>query len=291
MNRNAGQKGYCCCDAGYHIASICLHKGEEPVINGPKGICNVFFSGCNLSCSFCQNFQISRRESANSFLSSTLRQISDAIIDFLDQGIEAVGFVSPTHQVPQVKSIIKDIHASGRYPIFVYNTNGFDKVEIIKSLEGLIDVYLPDFKYLDPTLARNFSDAESYPEIAKAAIKEMYRQKGSTLVVSDTGQAITGLIIRHLVLPGQSMDSIKILNWIAEELSTDVSISLMSQYYPTLLVKDHSVLGKHISAQEYEEVLHVMENLGFHKGWIQEYGSSGAFQPDFTRKDPFIILP
>jgi len=131
----------------------------------------------------------------------TLSQVTGTIIKYLDQGIEAVGFVSPTHHLPHVKAIIKNIHNRNRHPVFVYNSNGFDKVNMLKSLEGLIDVYLPDFKYLDPKIARDFSDAEFYPEIAKAAMKEMYRQKGSTLVVSDNGQAITGLIIRHLVLP------------------------------------------------------------------------------------------
>ena len=225
----------------------------------------------------------------NFCFNQNLEQVTGTIIKFLDQGCEAVGFVSPSHHVPHIKAIIKNIHNSGRHPVFVYNTNGFDKVEILKSLEGLIDVYLPDFKYFDPKIAREFSDAESYPKIVQAAIKEMYRQKGSTLVVSEFGQAITGLIIRHLVLPGQNRDSARILKWIADELSPDVSISLMSQYYPTLLVKDHPTLGRKITVQEYEQVLQVMETLGFHKGWIQEFSSSGTYQPDFTRENPFIV--
>lgn len=287
-NRNAGQLGYCGCDASYNIASVCIHKGEEPPVNGKNGICNLFFTGCNLRCSFCQNYQISRRKSANQ-KEQNLQDIMQEIISCLDSGIEAIGFVSPTHHVPHVKEIIRELHRRNYHPVTVYNTNAYDKVSVLKDLEGLIDVYLPDFKYLDSEVAKSFSDATGYPEIAKEAIKEMYRQKGSSVILNENGQAITGMIVRHLVLPGQSDDSVKIMQWIAEELSSSVHVSLMSQYYPTACVGGHPVLGRKITEEEYTRVLNAMEEFGFYRGWIQEYESSVTYRPDFDRSNPFEV--
>ncbi len=287
VNRNAGELGYCRTDAGCHIASIFLHTGEEPVVSGNVGICNVFFSHCNLQCVYCQNFQISRnRDNANGETMS-LEQVVAAIGCILDQGAGAVGFVTPSHYIPHVKSIIGRLHAEGRTPVTFYNTNGYDTVESLRGLEGLIDVYLPDMKYLDPVLARRFSGASDYPEAAQRALKEMYRQKGSTLIVSDEGQALNGMIIRHLVLPGQVADSIAVLRWIADELSPDLHVSLMSQYYPTSCVAGHPVLSRTISAAEYEAVTEELERLGFHRGWVQELTSPDSYRPDFSKERPF----
>jgi putative pyruvate formate lyase activating enzyme len=287
VNRNEGQTGYCGRGSGYDIASVCIHKGEEPPISGKNGICNIFFSGCNLQCLYCQNFQISRRNQHASvvYLEGLTRQIEA----YLDGGIETVGFVSPTHFTPHVKSIIHKLHNDGYSPIIVYNTNCFDNFQIIKSLEGLIDVYLPDFKYFDPVLANQYSDASSYPEVAKRVILEMYRQKGSTVVLNENGQAVTGLIIRHLVLPGQTKDSIRILEWIASELSPAVYISLMSQYFPTVNVADHPALNRKLTVSEYHEVTDALERLGFYQGWIQDYDSSELYNPDFTKEKPFEV--
>lgn len=287
VNRNAGQLGYCGSDAGFNVGSICIHHGEEPVISGPRGICNVFFTRCNLHCQFCQNYQISRRRGAVESTSYTLEEITRTIIRFLDRGIDAVGFVTPTHYTPHVKAIIKRLNSLGYRPVTVYNSNGYDKVEILRDFEGIIDVYLPDFKYFDPELARKYSDAEDYPLAAREAITEMYRQKGSTMVLNDDGQAVTGLIIRHLVLPGHAKDSLQILHWIAAELSNSVSISLMSQYYPTACVANHPELGRRLSPQEYNEVLQAMEKLGFMKGWIQHPESADSYAPDFRHDHPF----
>lgn len=287
VNRNKGKKGYCGSDSGYHVGSICVHRGEEPPISGTHGICNVFFTGCNLHCLYCQNFQISRRTGRLERSTYTLEQVSGEIISILDQGIEAVGFVSPTHFTPHVKAIINNLHEKGYKPVTVYNTSGYDKVDILKSLEGIIDVYLPDFKYMDPLLASTWSDAANYPYYAKMAITEMYRQKGSTLVLDDLGRAVTGMIIRLLVLPGRTKDAKRILDWIAENLSTSVHISLLSQYSPTISVMDDPQLGRELFTAEYEEVLKAMENLGFDHGWIQKTDSSENYIPDFSRSKPF----
>jgi putative pyruvate formate lyase activating enzyme len=291
VNRNAGQQGYCGRDGGPNIASVCLHTGEEPPINGKNGICNIFFSGCNLRCIFCQNYQISRPAGINSGNQYSFKQAIETITAYLDNGIEAIGFVSPTHLSPYIKEIIERINKLGHKPVTVYNTNAYDRVEIIQNLEGYIDVYLPDFKYYNEVISSTFSDAHDYPEVAKKAILEMYRQKGSTVVLDDNGRAVTGLIIRHLVLPGQENDSIDILKWIAAELSPSVSISLMSQYYPTDHVITHPELGRTLYKEEYNKVVKVMEELGFHNGWIQHPDSTVTYRPDFRYKHPFETSP
>jgi putative pyruvate formate lyase activating enzyme len=287
VNRLAGKTGYCKSDASYSISSICCHKGEEPVINGKNGICNIFFSHCNLQCIYCQNYQISRNKSGILEDKLQLPQIIDQILALLDEGCESVGFVSPSHFIPQVKSIIYALQSLGKKPIFVYNTNGYDKPETLRQLEGLIDIYLPDFKYWDAAIAGKYSDAADYPEVAKAAIKEMYRQKGSSLIIDDNGQAVWGLLIRHLVLPGQTEDSKAILRFIAEELSPSLHISLMSQYYPTEQVTNHPELSKFLTRDEYESVVAEMERLGLVNGFLQEMESQANYQPNFQKQHPF----
>jgi putative pyruvate formate lyase activating enzyme len=287
INRNAGELGYCRTDGSINVSAICIHKGEEPPISGPKGICNVFFSRCNMSCVFCQNYQISRRTGTNGSKKFTLKGITNAIIQILDEGIESVGFVTPSHVIPHVKNIILQLNASGYHPITVYNTNSYDKPEILRELEGLIHVYLPDFKYFDPKISAKYADTDNYPEAAKAALREMYRQKGSTLVLDEQGVAVTGMIIRHLVLPGLINDSINILQWIASELSPEVNISLMSQYYPTSFVAEHATLGRRLTTEEYAEVVNAMEDLGFNRGWVQYPDSATHYKPDFASEHPF----
>jgi putative pyruvate formate lyase activating enzyme len=287
VNRNAGQLGYCGGDAAFQIASICIHRGEEPPISGPRGICNVFFSRCNLQCLYCQNYQISRRRGLVVQSRMSLEEVTGAVAGILDQGIESVGFVSPTHFTPHVKAIITRLNLMGYQPVTVYNSNGYDKAEVLKSLEGMIDVFLPDFKYLDPLTAGAYSDAPDYPEVVQKSLQEMFRQKGSTVVLNNEGQAVTGMIIRHLVLPGHAQESIRILQWIASELSTSVRISLMSQYYPTVCVSNHRNLGRKLLQAEYQAVVEAMEEMGFHNGWIQQQESAAFYNPDFSMDHPF----
>lgn len=287
MDRFAGGTGYCGMDAGMNIASICIHRGEEPVISGPEGICNIFFSGCNLGCIYCQNHEISRPGSRFQGNSYTLIKALDIVENILSGGIKAVGFVSPSHLLPQVKAIIRGLHERGLKPVTVYNTNGYDKPDIIDSLADLIDVYLPDYKYVTSSIAKEYSDAADYPEIVLKALKGMYYQKGSKLWVDEEGRAEKGILIRHLVLPGHSEESKKVLRSIADELSTGVHISLMSQYHPTHFVKDHHDLWRSLYKSEYELVAEEMERLGFRNGWLQDMESSINYIPDFSRKHPF----
>jgi putative pyruvate formate lyase activating enzyme len=189
--------------------------------------------------------------------------------------------------VPQVRAIIEGLHAIGIRPVTVYNTNSYDKADTLRSLEGLIDVYLPDFKYVTPSMAAGFSDAADYPAVALKAIREMYYQKGSTLRINENGKAENGMLIRHLVLPGYAEESKKVLRSIAEEISTGVHISLMSQYHPACLAEDHPNLGRLLYKEEYESVVEEMETLGFRNGYIQDMDSNVSYRPDFRRENPF----
>lgn len=287
VNRNAGKLGYCRSDAELHISTVCIHRGEEPAIRGDKGICNVFFTKCNMQCIFCQNYQISRNNADIVKKQYTVESVVDEITLYLNRGVEAVGFVSPTHFSPYVKEIIKELHQCNYYPVVIYNTNGYENVEVLKQLEEFVDVYLPDFKYLDYSMARQYSDAADYPDIIKKSISEMYRQKGSNVILDERGQAVSGLIIRHLVLPAGVDDSKNILRWIAANLSLSVYISLMAQYDPTIHVSNHQVLNRPVSSSEYYEAVNLLEDIGFENGWIQEMDSHHHYRPDFTMSHPF----
>jgi len=286
-DRSSGRLGYCKTGIGFSISSICAHHGEEPALSGSRGICNIFFSHCNMQCIFCQNHDISRNTGPIVEYRVDLDRLMDRVEQGLESGCKSVGFVSPSHVLPQVKAIIEALKARGRKPVFVYNTNGYDKEGAVESLEGTIDVYLPDFKYMDTELARDYSDTPCYPEVAAKAIKEMFRQKGADIRLDEEGLIISGLIIRHLVLPGHVENSKAVLRYIARELSPDVYISLMSQYYPTPAVAVHPKLGRCLRADEYEEVIKEFERLGFHRGFVQELSSPHHYRPDFRQAHPF----
>ncbi|HLN55532.1 MAG TPA: radical SAM protein [Bacteroidales bacterium] len=286
-DRYKGGTGYCGMDAGLNVASVCIHRGEEPVIGGNDGICNVFFGGCNLRCIFCQNHEISQSHKGSNPFMNDRESIIRMISEILSTGINSVGFVSPSHMVPQMLQIISGIQAEGFKPVIVYNTNGYDKVDIIKKLEGIVDVYLPDFKYASPEISRLLSGAANYPEIALRAAREMYRQMGSSLITDMNGKAERGLLIRHLVLPGRTDESKKVLDTIAQELSVGVNISLMSQFHPMHQAANYPELGRELYKAEYDEVVEHMQELGFRNGWIQDLESNRNYLPDFSQEHPF----
>jgi putative pyruvate formate lyase activating enzyme len=288
-NRFTGPLGFCKSDAGFGISSVCIHKGEEPVISGKKGICNVFFSHCNLQCIYCQNHEISNNDSSTKSSLQDFDSIISRICGTLEKTENILGFVSPSHYVPQMLAIIRRLNVLGKHPVIVYNSNGYDKVNTLKMLEGVVDVYLPDFKYLDSSLAKEYSQARNYPEIASAALKEIYRQKGSTFIVDDDGMAESGIIVRHLVLPCAVNQSIDVLRFIAEEISTKLHISLMAQYFPTEIVSSHPILHRTISAEEYQQVTDAFYELGFNRGWVQDLESHASYRPDFSKDQSFEL--
>ena len=309
-------------DDRIHVSSIVIHRGEEPPVSGNKGIVNVFFPSCNMQCIYCQNWEISCRGTQGTVMS--LNQVCDAIIELLPQSENNLGFVSPSHFVPQIISIVEEIRQRGYSPTIIYNTNCYDLPETLKTLEGIVDVWLPDFKYSDNRLAEELSQAPGYREYALSSLKEMLRQTGATLHTDDCGIARRGIIIRHLVLPGQSENSIGVLKAISEELSASLHISLMSQYYPPLTLtvsppklgsarqhnesrggpsnplpenekrkpirSEHSALDhlkRPITKEEYESVLEAFHTLGFSNGWLQEYDSQLSYRPNFEAGNPF----
>lgn len=288
-NRFSNKLGYCQSDTSFYISSICIHGGEEPPISGVNGICNIFFGHCNLQCVYCQNHQISDNQDAFAARNWTLKAVLTEIIHCLDAGCKGVGFVSPSHFVPQIRVIVQALHDLGLHPPIVYNTNSYDSVDTLKKIEDMVDIWLPDFKYMDSGLSKKYSDAGDYPEIAGKAIKEMYRQKGSSLITDDDGVAERGILIRHLVLPGQVQNSIEVLRFIAEEISTSIHISLMSQYHPTFSVHDEPPLNRPLYQEEYFEVVDEFYRLGFRNGFIQDLESYENYRPDFNREHPFEL--
>jgi len=237
--------------------------------------------------SYCQNFDISQNDTGILPDSLSYTKLIGKICSVLDQTENRVGFVSPSHYIPQMLAIIRGIKETGRNPVFVYNSNGYDKVETLKSLEGIIDIYLPDFKYSNANLADSYSQAGDYPEVALNAIKEMYRQKGSSLILNESGLAESGIILRHLVLPGAVDQSIEVLRLIAMELSPKLHISLMSQYYPTELVKNYTKLKRTVLPEEYKQVTDAFYEFGFYRGWIQDLDSHASYRPHFLDAQPF----
>ena len=286
-DRFSANLAYCRGSNGFSISSICIHRGEEPVISGSMGICNIFFTNCNLQCTYCQNYQISDNRRDHTSEEMPLGEVIRQVTEILDTGINIVGFVSPSHFIPQMKIIIRAIEGAGYNPTWVYNTNGYDSVDMLRSLEGIIDVYLPDFKYMSSSVAKELSDASDYPEVASDALKEMFRQKGSALLINDQGYAESGILIRHLVLPGQVENSQHVLKFIAESLSPNLHIGLMSQYSPTDRVARDPAMGKPLTRSEYNRVIDTMERLGMRRGFIQGMESFAHYRPDFNKNHPF----
>jgi len=286
--------GWCRMDDRIHISSIVLHRGEEPPISGEKGIVNVFFPSCNMECVYCQNWEISCRGTQGTVMTSG--EVCDEIIRLLPLSENNLGFVSPTHFVPQMISIVEELRQRGHNPTIIYNTNGYELASTLRTLEGIVDVWLPDFKYSDDTLAMELSGAPRYSEYALAALKEMVHQVGTTLHTDDRGIARRGIIIRHLVLPGLVENSIGVLKLIAEQLSLNLHISLMSQYYPpgrhvaenrNSQIPNRKSIHRPITRPEYETVIEAFHALGFTRGWLQEYESHQNYRPDFSEEHPF----
>ena len=287
VNREQGETGYCFSTKQIKIGSICIHKGEEPLLSGSLGMGNIFFNHCNLQCIYCQNHQISRNDHKALTIYTDLKEVIIAIEKILSQGVKILGLVSPSHRLYQAQTIIQALHQHGHEPTIVLNTNAYDKVENLIKLKEDVQVYLPDLKYSDNKLAWELSGADNYVAVAQAALKEMFGQKGTEIATDEQGIIKSGLIIRHLVLPGYVENSKQCLRFIARELSPQVHISLMSQYTPTPAVRHHPYLSRKLSVAEYEEVLEEMEKLGLDKGWVQELSSAGHYQPDFALEHPF----
>lgn len=268
--------GFCGCGVNIRAAKAYLHMWEEPCISGKNGSGTVFFSGCCMKCCFCQNYKIS---SENLGKEITAARLAEIFLELQEKGAHNINLVSPTPYVPQIIEAIDLCRSKLTVPI-VYNTGGYERTETLKILEGYVDVYLPDFKYYDNGLAEKYSSAGNYFETVTAALKEMYRQVGACKI--EDGIMRRGMIIRHLALPSHRHDSVKVLEWISDNLPKDgILISLMSQYTPFYKSCLHKEISRRISTFEYDFVLNRARELGLN-GFMQEKSSAKEeYTPEF----------
>jgi len=299
INRKGGEVGVCQSGAQASLSHALIHYGEEPVLSGSpittrssansrsvppaRGSGTIFFTGCNLKCLFCQNYELSWLRHGRTVID---QELASLMLDLEKKGAYNINLVSPSHLIIPILRGLKIAYASGlRIPI-VYNSNGYEKVDVIEKLAGIIDVYLPDLKYCSPDVAAKFSGAPDYFSHARLSVQEMFCQQPA-LVLDDREIAQKGLIIRHLILPGQTADSLAILDWLAQQLPRSVPLSLMSQYHPCF--RAPAEIQRPLAVDEYRTVLTRAKELGFESLFIQPEGfePDEHLVPDFSRPDPF----
>jgi len=266
VNRIKGGRGICGAGLRPKIASANVHRGEEPPISGSKGSGTIFLSGCSLKCMFCQNFPISQLGNGEDI---TTVELAARMLRLQRQGVHNINFVTPTHYLPQILAALWLAIPRGFSLPIVWNTSGYEKVDVLRLLDGVVDIYLPDMKYVDEQHAVEISSAPGYRDTNCAAVLEMLRQVGN-LQLDDDGIAERGLIIRHLVLPGRKAGSRETLAWIADNLGPYTHIALMNQYFPAHRAVESAELGRKVSADEYAEAVAVLEEFGLENGWVQE---------------------
>jgi putative pyruvate formate lyase activating enzyme len=274
------------------VSSFTPHFGEEPALVGKHGAGNIFFGNCNLRCVYCQNYQISQTHKQQLKNEITHERLAEIMLELQAKGCHNINFVSPTHFAPQMaRSIFLAAQKGLRLPI-VYNTNSYDAVEVLQLLAGIVGVYLPDLKYAEDEAGYAYSKVKGYKEYSRLAIKEMFRQVGDELIYGDDGLVQRGLIIRLLVLPNDIGGIRESIEWIRDELSPRVAISLMAQYYPTHQAASNQrfvLLSRRISENEWMRAVDALDQIGMQEGWLQEFdGASFYYRPDFTNPDtPF----
>src|SRR5438270_214429 len=267
------------------VSSYTAHFGEEPPLVGTRGAGNIFFGNCNLRCVYCQNYQISQTHKEQIKNEVTHERLAEMMLELQARGCHNINFVSPTHFAPQMARAILIAAEKGlRLPI-VYNTNAYDSVEVLKLLDGIVDVYLPDLKYSGNDEGFLYSKVRSYASVSRAAVTEMFRQTGDELVYDENGLLKRGLVIRLLVLPNDIGGLRESLGWIHDELSPRVAVSLMAQYYPTNVAgtnQRYTLLARAIRETEWLRAVAALDELGMEEGWMQEYdGAAFYYRPDF----------
>jgi len=274
------------------VSSYTAHFGEEPPLVGARGAGNIFFGNCNLRCVYCQNYQISQTHKEQLKNEITHERLAEMMLELQERGCHNINFVSPTHFAPQMaRSILLAAQQGLQLPI-VYNTNAYDSVEVLRLLDGIVDIYLPDLKYSEDEAGYLYSKVRSYKTASRKAIAEMYRQTGSELIFDQNGLLVRGLVIRLLVLPNDIGGLKENLSWIRDELSEKVAVSLMAQYYPTHQAEKNRryvLLSRRIRELEWLSAVSALEELGMEEGWMQDYdGAAYYYRPDFTdRETPF----
>lgn len=277
VNRLNGQTGYCGMPAELSIARASLHMWEEPCISGKNGSGTVFFTGCPLKCVFCQNRQIAI---GNTGTKISVERLAEIFLELQEKGAHNINLVTPTHYVPQIVEALRLSKVDGLHIPIVYNTGSYENVETLRLLEGLVDVWLPDCKYYDTELAAKYSNAPDYFEVASAAIAEMVRQSGAP--VFEGGLMKRGVIVRHMILPGHTKDSRRVIEKLHERYGDSIYISIMNQYTPLQQMEHFSEINRRITAREYEKVVNYAISIGVENAFIQEGETAKeSFIPDF----------
>jgi putative pyruvate formate lyase activating enzyme len=287
VNRTQSTSGFCRAGNVSVVSSIMAHHGEEPPISGTGGSGTIFFSYCNMRCDYCQNYQISQEHTGMLY---TALELADSMLRLQKAGSHNINLVSPSIWIPQIMQALSVAKKSGLNIPIVYNTGGYDAPETIKMLDGIIDIYMPDIRYSNSTMAKKYSHIKNYVENNRAAIREMYRQAG-ILKLDKKGMAKKGMIIRLLVLPGDIAGINETLDFLKNELSCDIHLSIMAQYHPEYNACSIPDISRRISEEEYIKVTDYAEELGFYNGWTQEYSSlsekEDLFIPDFKNEKVF----
>jgi putative pyruvate formate lyase activating enzyme len=286
VNRLEDKVGFCKTKKLAKVYSFMAHHGEEPAISGDKGSGTIFFSYCNMSCVYCQNYDFSQIGKGKEY---TSKQLAEIMLSLQSLGCHNINLVTPTHVLPQILMSLEIAIAEGLKIPLVYNTSGYELAETIKLLDGIIDIYLADMRYADSGIAQKLSKAIDYPQRNQSAIKEMYRQVKEA-EFDDAGLMKKGLIIRHLVLPNQCSGTDKIMQFIAQEISEDTYISLMSQYLPYYKASSFVEINRRLKSQEYEQAKKILEVYNLSNGWIQEsYGQERFAGVNIKPADGSII--
>lgn len=266
INRRTGQTGVCGVSSEIKVARVALHYWEEPCISGKRGSGAVFFSGCSLHCVFCQNREISDGK-AGKVISK--ERLSDIFIELADKGANNINLVTPGQYIPDIVWAVNDAKSRGMKLPIIYNTSGYENVTELKLLEGIVDVYLPDFKYMDSTLSARYSRAKDYPSVAKQALSEMVRQQPDVVIDDATGLIQKGVIVRQLLLPGHVNDAKAVLKYLYDTYHDHVYISMMSQFTPIAL-KDYPEINRTVTKREYERLVNYALEIGITNAFIQE---------------------
>ena len=270
------------------VSSYTPHFGEEPALVGTHGVGNIFFGNCNLRCVYCQNFLISQNHREERKNEVTIDRLAGMMTELQEKGCHAIGLVSPTHFVPQIVEAVSVAAGRGLALPLIYNTNAYDAPDVLRLLDGIVDIYLPDLKYGDDAMGREYSKVDGYALHARQAVLEMHRQVGGPLVLGEDGLVKRGLIIRHLVLPNDIAGSAETLRWIRDTLGPDTTLSVMAQYFPTHRALTTPLLDRKLRESEYVRVLDLLERLAMEQGWAQEFEASDYYRPEFEDRDrPF----
>lgn len=268
VDRLKNNKGFCKAGLLPEVASFHAHHGEEPPVSGFKGSGTIFFSHCSLRCVFCQNYPLSQLGEGKEV---TVERLAEIMLELQGMGCHNINFVTPTHYAAQVLAALVIAKEKGLEIPLVYNCGGYESVEALKILDGVIDIYMPDLKYGDNAAAKKYSGADDYVEKAKAAHTEMFRQVGNLKI--ENGIAVSGLLIRHLVMPGGLSSSKKVFGFIANELSPDTAVNIMAQYYPAHLAQNYPEINRFPAVNEYAEALKMAKDAGLTSGWRQTMGT------------------